>query len=489
MTPKAKEIAEAIERELESWPGTTVEFSETGKHPKAKLIFADKRIFVPFSSTPGDSDVIVIKLGEVRRALRDLGAERSKPEPKPEDEKAEYRKANEGREKRPDPVKAEPVVRKDPKAPLADLAAKMPISPPLRIDQAGNASPDPKTLAGRIAIARGDGWLQDGEHDIEAERYHMDPTEETSLSASLSKKLIEYSPWHAWTGHPRHNPDYEVADKLQFRVGRAFHKLMLGKGDEIAVLDYDSYRTKDSQADRDQAIADGLTPLLTHQHEKLLKQVQSAKRQIGAREELAYAMAGGIPERVYIWTEDTPAGPVRCRMMVDWTPHSGNLLPDFKSTAGSAGPDEWGQKVMWQTGCDIQDAFYRRGFRKLMGRDFDAVMFAVVENEAPWAMMHHRCDPEAQAYADREVQWAINAYAMCLKHNRWPGYPRHMAWQMRPGWRSAKIEQRYDTSERDLEALEAHLANLRDVGSTPRRDGGAEVTDQNPFGLDPIEGQ
>lgn len=488
MNSKGREIADAIEKELAMWPGVTVEFADGTKHPKAKLIFDGKRIFQPFSGTPSDSYAIVKALADVRRALRDLGAERTKPEPSAEDESAEYRKANEGREKRPDPVKAEPVIQKDPKAPLAELAEKMPVpkAQPI-VSVPRTAEPDPTTLAGRTAIARGDGWLADGEHEIDEERYHYDPCEETSLSSSLAKRMIEYSPWHAWTAHPRYNPDFEPIDKLQLRIGKAFHKLMLGKGADIAVLEYKDYKTNAAKEDRDQALADGLTPMLEHQMEKLEKQVRSAKRQIQAREEMAYALAGGVPERVFIWTEQTPAGPVRCRMMADWTPHQGNLALDFKSTQGSAGPNEWGQKVMWQIGCDIQDSFYRRGWRAVLGRDFDAIIFGVVENEAPWAMMHHRCDHEAQSYADREVQWAINAFGICKAHNRWPGYPREMAWQQRPGWRSARIEQRYETEERDLAALDAYLANLKEVGSVPRREGGAEVTDENPFGLDRIE--
>lgn len=99
----------AIERELQSWPGVTVEFVSTGKHPKAKLWFGGKMLSRPFAGTPSDSVFGVHKmLGDVRRTLKQLGAERDKPEPSKDEDEAPYRKPNEGREKRPDPVKGEP---------------------------------------------------------------------------------------------------------------------------------------------------------------------------------------------------------------------------------------------------------------------------------------------------------------------------------------------------------------------------------------------
>lgn len=499
MNSKGQEIADAIVGEVAEWPGASVEIVTGKNHPKAKLTFGDDKLFVVFAGTPSDAYAQANAIGDVRRALRQLGAERSKPEPSPAEDRAAATKANEGKAKRPDPLAAEPVIQADPKEPLAYVVFdEIPLEKVAEVMERNNPelaamidkldaegafdTPDPKTYAGRVQIAEGDGWAVDGEHEMDAERYHCDPCERPSLSASLAKRMIEYSPWHAWTNHPRLNPDYEPQDKLAFRVGRAFHKLMLECGDDIAVLDHRDYKTNAAKADRDQALADGFTPLLAHQFEKIEHMARAAKRQINAREELAYAMAGGVPERVFIWTEQTPAGPIQCRMMADWTPHQGNLAVDFKSTAGSAGPNEWGQKVLWQTGCDIQDAFYRRGWRAVLGRSYDAIIFAVVETEAPWAMMHHRVDPAAQAYADREVQWAINAWGICLHHNRWPGYPREMAWQQRPGWREARIDARYDAGdERDLAALDAELANAAIVASVPIRDSGPATDD--PFGL------
>lgn len=127
MNGKGRDYAEAIEREVaEFWPGVTVEFVEGGMHPKAKFTFDGKILSRPFAGTSSDSAFGVHRmLGDMRRVMKQLGAERSKPESKEEDE-ARYNKPNPGKEKRPDPVAREPVVQQDPKAPLKELADKMP---------------------------------------------------------------------------------------------------------------------------------------------------------------------------------------------------------------------------------------------------------------------------------------------------------------------------------------------------------------------------
>lgn len=342
----------------------------------------------------------------------------------------------------------------------------------------------PDGFAQRLAEAKADGWLEAGEHDNVGERYHLDPCVQPSLSSSIAKVMVERSPWHAWTAHPRLNPDFEVKDKAIWRGGRAFHTMLLGAGAPIRVCDFDAWRSNEAKAARQEAIDAGETPLLQKEYDNLLPMVRAVRRQINAREELAYAMQGGIPERTYVWLEETEFGPIWCRMMIDWTPHRGNYLVDWKTTGAGAGPNQWGARTIWDTGCDIQDAFYRRGFEKVTGQSFDAVCFAVAETEPPYALMHHRVDPEAQAQAEREVEWAIRAWARCLHSNRWPGYPTHMAWQTKPGWRTQNYEVRAANGLNDPAQVEAVLAAAEAIKAVQPQDG-AEVTRSNPLGLTP----
>lgn len=449
------ETQDAIKKEIEEyWTGAVVEFViGTGKHPKAKLLFDGKIMSVPFSSTPSDSSRALLNMiGDVRRALKKMGAERTKPEPSKEDEAKQYQPVNKGKAKRTGPIRTE---RKDiePVQTVAEQVASMDI---VTVD-----APEPEPDEEEIPLLR----LGVGFYDILEEQYHADPAITPSLSASMSKILLNRSPRHAFMKHPRLNENLEAEDPMKFRVGNAFHAELLGKGAPIAVFDHKDWKKKVAKEDRDQALADGYTPLLKEQAKKVSDMVAAARQQISERPELGYAMAGGVPERVYIWEEETASGPIMCRMMVDWTPQQGRYFVDWKTTGVGAFRD-WGDKTIWQMDSDIQDAFYRRGF-KHFDMDYDACCFAVIETEEPFAMMHHRVEPEAQFEADQMVQWAINAWAMCLHRNRWPGYPKEMAWQSKPVWRALNFEAREANGGQivDLEQLDGTIDNLKSINA------------------------
>lgn len=104
-----RELEKAIAAEVENWPDATVEFVAGGKHPKAKLKFGGLLLALPFPGTPGSVRSIHNTLGDVRKALRKLGAVRSKPDPSKDEDEAVYHKPNDGAAKRGSAVAAEPV--------------------------------------------------------------------------------------------------------------------------------------------------------------------------------------------------------------------------------------------------------------------------------------------------------------------------------------------------------------------------------------------
>lgn len=483
MTRESRGLRQAIEEEVAEWPGASVTFEagSGGGHPKARLEFLAEGAEAPLMlrrAYNGNSDAnpvaVAATLKDMRRALAQLGAAR-KEEPTTENDEAAAKR-----------VYHKPVAVQ---THLADLVAgerasvKPTVAEQLATVTTGTALAVTAVTPREELPALGPGW-----HDITEDRYHADPCPEASLSASIAKKMIDKSPYHAWHAHPRLNPAWEPEkDLLTYRIGRAFHSILLGKGAPVEVFDYKDWKKKVARDDRDQALKDGLTPLLPHQHDNIVGMVRAAKRQIGRREELAFAMAGGIPERVYIWEEETPHGIVYCRMMVDWTPHGGRFPIDWKTTA--TGALAWGERTLWDTQFDIQDAFYRRGFLKTMGVEYDALIAAVIEVDEPNALMHHRVMPESQAAADMEVKWAIRAFAACKAKGRWPGYPIDLAWQEKPGWRAQRTEQRYEGSQRNLEMLDETLRNLEQMKEIPAREGDVEMTDANPFGLPALDGE
>jgi hypothetical protein len=73
--------------------------------------------------------------------------------------------------------------------------------------------------------------------DMTAADYHADPCPNPSLTQSVAKVLLQRSPLHAWHAHPRLNPDYQHDDATKFDIGNIAHKMLLGRGKEIVVLE------------------------------------------------------------------------------------------------------------------------------------------------------------------------------------------------------------------------------------------------------------
>lgn len=142
-----RDLEEALRKEVENWPGVSVEFVDGGKHPKAKYTFNDLVLSRPYASTPGDSTFGIHRmLGEHRRILKQLGAVRSKPEPSAEEDEAPYKKKVE------QPTKTDKVDR------AADKATPKPDAIDQLVD-AGIVAPDAAEVARatkRIGTAIGD---------------------------------------------------------------------------------------------------------------------------------------------------------------------------------------------------------------------------------------------------------------------------------------------------------------------------------------------
>jgi hypothetical protein len=325
-----------------------------------------------------------------------------------------------------------------------------------------------------------------GAYDLREESYHADPCPEPSLSGSIIKVLANRSPRHAWACHPRLNAECEREEKAIFDLGSAFHSIILGKGAELVPLDFADFRTNAAKEARDAARANGFIPLLRSQFDRAQTMAAAARAQVPAWEELNLAMTAGIPERTYIWQEETPFGPVWCRCMVDWTAQHGNLHPDWKTTGQGAGPEEWGEKTLWQMDGHIQAAWNARALRKA-GLVEPALMFAVVETDFPHSLAVMRPTPAAVAMADRDIERAIVTWAWCLKHNRWPGYRPETAWVEPPVWKEKKFLEREERGElnvgQTVELLELAAAGRAQLALPGR----PETGELDAFGLEPVK--
>jgi hypothetical protein len=118
---KQSDLEDAIVREVENWPGVEVKFGRASKHPTAKFTFTPPEggdplmLSRPFAGTPSDAYFGVHQmLGDMRRAMKQLGATRAKPEPSKDEDEAPYRKPIGNPTTPADLVKSEPgPVKKD----------------------------------------------------------------------------------------------------------------------------------------------------------------------------------------------------------------------------------------------------------------------------------------------------------------------------------------------------------------------------------------
>lgn len=264
-----------------------------------------------------------------------------------------------------------------------------------------------------------------GIYDITEEAYDADPCPEPSLRSSLAWKLVAKgsTPRHTWYSCQRLNPDYVHENKRSFDIGKAAHKMLLGKGAEFRIIKFSNYKSKPAQDERDQAYIDGAIPLLEREYEQVCEMAKVGRQQL---EELVNAgTIDRMPfeqqqtERTIIWQE---RGRVWCRARLDGLPEDGETIDEYKSTNASADPELWQYRQMRQLGYHHRLAFYRRGLEALKISYSPVFRFFVQEVEPPYLLSFIRVDDELIAMEDEKVRRSISLWDECLRTGRWPGY-------------------------------------------------------------------
>lgn len=256
--------------------------------------------------------------------------------------------------------------------------------------------------------------------------YFADPIEEGSLSNSGIKVLQDESPLDFAFQHPRLNPDYmeKVADTVAKRRGDIVHQLALGKGRGFAVGPFDSWRTKESKVFRAEAEKAGETPILKHQFDeaKVMAEVivERVKRVLDGAD---YETEVGI-----IWIEETPAGPIYMRGLIDiWCRERAIILdPKITANLGDGRPGE--EKINRHAvnmGWDYQAGLYTRGVERLNPDLEGKVRFGnlMIKPSPPFTSRLLWPDFVARRTALFECRPTIQLFAECLHAGKWPGYP------------------------------------------------------------------
>jgi hypothetical protein len=287
------------------------------------------------------------------------------------------------------------------------------------------------------------GQLTEGVHDISSDLYHSDPCPEPSLSSSITKILLEQTPVHAKTAHPRLTdyPDLDMYGGTKAQdMGTLVHKLILGAGQEFVVVNHTDWRTNAAKELRDQALSRGLLPVLKHTLEEAHDIAASCT--VGLVKEFGQWPLG-ISEQTMIWKRKTlDGGFVWCRALVDHLVEKHNMLIDLKTTGKSIGDTELAKKFAGD-GADYQAAHYLDGFETLfpLARGRSQFLFVVVETDPPYQVRVADLREGWRTLAAQMLDIATEKFAHGLKTGEWPGWDSRTSLAA-PGWRESQFTNR-----------------------------------------------
>lgn len=261
--------------------------------------------------------------------------------------------------------------------------------------------------------------------DMSANDYFADPATEPSLTQSIAKIILDQSPLHAMYAHPRLMPPETDDEEEKYvkaqAIGNAAHALMIGRGKELAVAQFDSWRSKDAKEFRDEAEAAGKTVILDHHLTIAADMVNSARAQIAAHDDARDTFAaGGYGEIVYVWEEDG----LWFRTMIDWLHEGARIVDDYKTTGMSVAPYRI-SNLMVDAGWDIQAAMQERALNRFdpAGTGRRRFRFIAQENWKPYALTINELPEAVMTMGRKKLDMAITIWRGCIETRRWPGYP------------------------------------------------------------------
>lgn len=280
--------------------------------------------------------------------------------------------------------------------------------------------------------------LAPGTHSIPEAVYHADALRpQVTLSSGVAKRIITQSPLHAWTAHPRLNPDYVPEERKTFDIGRAAHRAVLGAGGDYVAYPPEilasngAASTKEAKAWAQEQRDAGRTPLKADEVDQIGAMADAVQRRLAA---MGIAFDPARSELSVLAEVDG----VWCRSLVDNAPADPRLpLYDFK-TCEDASPEACVRHVA-NYGYDFQAAFYLDVWKAATGED-RRFRFVFVEKSPP----HEVSVVELHDAPDHEADWMMTArsktrearriWRECLAANQWPGYPARVAIIGAPGW-------------------------------------------------------
>jgi hypothetical protein len=248
----------------------------------------------------------------------------------------------------------------------------------------------------------------------DAEYYADSSGNRPSLSQSTATTLILKSPAHAWLEHPRLG-NQRRKPTAAMDEGTLMHRLLLGVGAPIEVLDFDSFRTKAAQEARDSALAAGAIPVKREPYEE----AEAGVARIRANMADFNVTLDGTSEVAYEWESDG----VLCRAKMDHVNTAVHQILDLKKMQ-SCHPRAI-QVAMVRYGIDIQWAAYTEGYEAVEGIE-PRMDFVCIEFDPPYAVVPVQMGRLMRELGRRRWGRAKTIWQQCLTTNSWPGYATSM---------------------------------------------------------------
>jgi hypothetical protein len=260
--------------------------------------------------------------------------------------------------------------------------------------------------------------------DLPAEVYHGQFVPGGSLSSTGARKLLAPS-CPALFKYEQDNPP---GPKKVFELGTAAHKLVLGNGPELVLVDALLWNTNAIKADVAAIRAAGAVPLKAAEYQ----QVHDMAAAILNHPEAAALLDPdhGDAEQSIYWTD--PNTGITRRARIDWLRRDGRPV-DYKSIhkADLASIE----KAVSDHGYHQQDDWYRAGLHTLGISDLDTEFtFVFQEKSAPYLVTVVRLDEPTLQVGHALNQAAIQLYANCRESDYWPGYSDGIEYVGLPPW-------------------------------------------------------
>lgn len=263
----------------------------------------------------------------------------------------------------------------------------------------------------------------DGIYQIPDTVYHSDLE---SLSSSGARALLSMTPEEF--DYQRREPS---KPKKHFDFGHAAHKMVLGEGAELAVLDPKKHGlTKDGKVSSKPASTSmwqETEAKFREQGKTVITKAQMDEAQRMAGQVFAHRAAAriltaadGMAERSIYWHDDDTG--VRRRIRPDYLVTEGFSRPiciDYKS-AKSASRKAFEHSVR-EYGYHMQQAYYEDGLAEL-GLEGVGFLFVVQSKDPPYTVAVYPLDPEIVELGRRQNRQAIELFKRCTDTGVWPGY-------------------------------------------------------------------